>query len=372
MIDPAAQVPATVLARPRRYVTLDGMRGVAAMIVILWHAASSIGPYDLRPRYGSLAVDLFFALSGFVLAYSYDRRFAAGMTAVDFMRKRLLRLYPLFIVGLALGVGLRAFPAIREASNTGGAMSGQDVVVSTIFNALMLPALDEARNHFLFPADLAGWSLFFEVWVANLGMALFWRQLQGRMLAAAIFCAAAAMLVALAAFHTVDIGYDWRTFAGGFPRVALSFLVGVALARFHAKRPPKLRVPSWLLLVTVVAALFVPLQGPLGHVYEVACAFLLFPVLIYLGAEAVEHRPSVGAALGDASYAAYTIHVPLLSAAALVAPGLAATPSEWSALAFVAVVFFISLALARFVDEPFRATVQRASTGRRSSSAAGA
>jgi peptidoglycan/LPS O-acetylase OafA/YrhL len=83
-----------------KYEVLDGMRGVAAIAVVMFHAASFFGA--LRPPSAYLAVDFFFALSGFVLGYAYDRRLAGGMSAVNFMLRRLIRLYPLYIAGTCL------------------------------------------------------------------------------------------------------------------------------------------------------------------------------------------------------------------------------------------------------------------------------
>jgi peptidoglycan/LPS O-acetylase OafA/YrhL len=352
--------PSILTPSTRRYVTLDGMRGVAAMIVILFHAAGSIAPYGLRPRFGFLAVDLFFALSGFVLAYSYDRKFAAGMTPLSFMRLRFIRLYPLFALGLCVGLALRIIPAIQDATTTGGAMTGHEVAISAFFNAFMLPAPDGVKNHFLFPADLQAWSLFFEVWVANLAFALFWRILQGRRLAIFIAAMVFSILMCEIAFHTLDVGAQWKDVAGGFVRVALMFFIGVAIARVHASRPPRLRIPSWSVLIIVAITMFMPLSGVLEHLYELVCALIIFPALIYWGAAATERRPAIGSALGDASYAAYAIHIPLLGLIAYLAPSATAKPSELYGLAFVAVTFCLSLLLARFYDKPIRELAERA------------
>ncbi len=53
---------------------------------------------------GGLAVDLFFALSGFVLAHAYEQKFERGMTAFDFMKIRFIRLYPLYILALFISL----------------------------------------------------------------------------------------------------------------------------------------------------------------------------------------------------------------------------------------------------------------------------
>lgn len=349
--------PPTVIATPHRYVALDGIRGIAAFVVILFHTSTieRIAPHG--PRFGFLAVDLFFVLSGFVLAYSYDRQFARGMKPIEFMRRRFVRLYPLFVLGLIAGFVVRIVPAIRDA--TGGPMTGHEILMATLFNAFMLPAPHSAQNLLTFPTDLPAWSLFFEVWVANLVFALMWKQLQGRRLAAFIGVMALLCMVSEAVFRTWDVGYQWSTFAGGFARVSFSFAVGVAAARVHAARPPRLHMPSWVIWITVLSLMFMPLSRVPGEAYELLCVFVIIPALIYLGAEAVDRRPVVGLALGDASYAAYAIHVPLLILLCYLVPGATAHPSELYGVGFATAIFFLSLALAYFYDRPVRDALER-------------
>lgn len=61
---------------PSRFATLDGMRGIAALIVVMFHFD---GIFPISAKGGYLAVDLFFMLSGFVLAAVYVPRFQRGM-----------------------------------------------------------------------------------------------------------------------------------------------------------------------------------------------------------------------------------------------------------------------------------------------------
>jgi peptidoglycan/LPS O-acetylase OafA/YrhL len=99
---------------PKLY-TLDAMRWVAAVMVAALHFGLFAEIGTISPN---LAVDFFFALSGFVIAYAYDQKLAAGMTGVQFLRRRIIRLYPLFAVGLALGLLVvtigRSFPGFTD------------------------------------------------------------------------------------------------------------------------------------------------------------------------------------------------------------------------------------------------------------------
>ena len=89
------------------YDLLDGLRGVAALIVIWYHvfegfAFASAGNIETL-NHGYLAVDFFFILSGFVIGYAYDDRWGKNFTMKDFFKRRLIRLHPMVIMGAVLG-----------------------------------------------------------------------------------------------------------------------------------------------------------------------------------------------------------------------------------------------------------------------------
>jgi Acyltransferase family len=87
-----------VLSQREHYTALDGLRGFAAISVVLFHIGHWLDAPLLAANSG-LAVDFFFCLSGFVLALAYDRRFRAGLSNFQFIRIRLIRLMPLTILG---------------------------------------------------------------------------------------------------------------------------------------------------------------------------------------------------------------------------------------------------------------------------------
>ena len=165
----------------------------------------------------------------------------------------------------------------------------------------------------LFPLNGPFWSLFFEFWVANLIFALFWRQLRGWLLVLVIFGSAAALAFLGLYFGTLDFGWTWHQLPGGLVRVCYSFFTGVALSRLHARQARQPAVPSWACLLIFIAIMLLPLPGFVKAPYEVAIVLLGFPALIYFGAGAIERQPKIGKALGDASYAIYAIHRPLLT-----------------------------------------------------------
>ena len=176
----------------RRFLTLDALRGVGAIAVMGGHAGIILNAY--MPPFMYLAVDMFFVLSGFVLAHAYDGKFADGMSVPSFLRARIARLYPVYLIGLVLGLVSVAFANIH-------ALSPGRALLSFFFGIFALPSPPMGALGALFPLNGPFWSLFFEFWVANLIFALFWRQLQGRLLWAMILGSASVLAFSWAAFR---------------------------------------------------------------------------------------------------------------------------------------------------------------------------
>lgn len=151
-----------------RYATLDGLRGVAAVLVLCYHTHAFQGSAAIAPH-GYLAVDFFFMLSGFVIASAYQEKLRAGLPVVDFFRLRMIRLYPVALAGILLGaVKLVSQYAINPAHSE----PAQWIALAVFLNALVLPVVSE--THFsgaLFPTDGPVWSLFYELLV-NVGWSI--------------------------------------------------------------------------------------------------------------------------------------------------------------------------------------------------------
>ena len=94
------------------YNILDGLRGVAAIMVVWFHLfeAYATSHLDQRINHGYLAVDFFFVLSGFVIGYAYDDRWGR-MTYRDFFKRRLIRLHPMVVMGMLIGAAAFYFGA---------------------------------------------------------------------------------------------------------------------------------------------------------------------------------------------------------------------------------------------------------------------
>ena len=333
-----------------RYATLDAMRGVAALVVVAVHASAVLG--GVKPRLGYLAVDLFFVLSGFVLAKRYDAEFAGGMTAWRFFVLRAKRLYPLYAVGAVLG--LAALPLTHVVHGWGAARAAGAA-------ALMLPSLGtEHQNWRLFPMNSPAWSLFFELWVANLGWALFARRLRGPVLGALILVAALGLILCEGQLHTLDQGWSLTlpSFLGGLARVTFSFGMGLVLARWHDRHPTSSRIPGGAVIVGLLTLLLAPVSGGVAHALELLSVLVIFPAAVLLGASATETAPALGRWLGDASFAVYAVHVPLLAFAGAAVTRFGAQRSMALELLYVLAVAPLGWALAR-ADLHLRATPWR-------------
>lgn len=92
------------MAQSKEIRSLTGLRGLAALYVIVFHymgEGAAATPGGVFLQHGYLAVDLFFILSGFVMALNYKRMFASGWTwasHLTFLGRRIARIYPLYVV----------------------------------------------------------------------------------------------------------------------------------------------------------------------------------------------------------------------------------------------------------------------------------
>lgn len=294
----------------QRFVVLDGMRGLAALAVITDHVSSPLMDALIPGRY--LAVDFFFILSGFVLAHVYGERLGAGMSMRDFMRVRLIRLYPLYFAGIVLGGALALLYAIKGWGE--GTLA--HVAASFAFALPMLPAPPALSiwPDAPFPLDGPAWSLFFELFVNAVFVAVFLWLTPRRTLLIAV---AAGLLLIPSVFlltTRLDAGFAWSNFIGGFPHVTYAFFAGVFIYQMRARwRLPVL--PAWAAFAGLIAIFAVPAPayGFTRSLYDLAAAFILCPALVALSADSkISGRAlCISAFLGAMSYGVYILHVPI-------------------------------------------------------------
>jgi peptidoglycan/LPS O-acetylase OafA/YrhL len=302
-----------------RFLTLDALRGVAAIGVMLYHSMPA-SPIAIRGGY--LAVDLFFVLSGFVIALTYEERLRHGMTGREFLILRAIRLWPMLLVGAVLGIVLYRG------------------------HAGMIFLLPSPFSDTLYPSNPPLWSLLLEA-LAYLAFATFAYRAGNGALTLIAVCSGALMagLWVLGAGRLHDFGAFWSTLPAGLARVGFSFTVGMLVCRWR-KRDGLRREPDprawWLLAGLLAVMFFMPQSDGLGGLLAI---LLVFPALLWLATKWELPSAPLARWLGALSYPLYCIHMPILAATA--AAGWP-RPSTW------AMLLAVSLLLDRWWDRPVR------------------
>ena len=336
----------------KHLVSLDGLRGVAALAVVGKHF-QNLSHINLHLEQAAVAVDLFFVLSGFVLAQAYERRLIEGLSWRDYMSARLGRLYPAIFGALVIAVALRIW--------AGGAFFWE-----LGFQFFLLPVLFGPMLYGgdVFPLDGPQWSLFWELFVNGLHSAIF-RWLTPRRLVAIMAMAAVGLAVASFEWGWLDVGWTRRTFWCGLPRVIYGFFAGVLIFRLDQKGWKAPKVPYWLILLALTLCMirWFPSAG-LYWARDFLLVTVILPVIVAfaVNAEASGKWMAPFAWLGAISYPLYTLHVPLLRGfrwLLIASPSLepwAKSGGWWLVLA--AVIGFAAL-FERFYDAPIRAFLAR-------------
>ena len=322
-------------AKPR-YEILDGLRGVAAVIVVLFHlleAYSHGNSADQIINHGYLAVDFFFALSGFVIGYAYDDRWNK-MSTWDFFKRRIVRLQPMVIIGTIIGLCFYFFQ-MSPSFPLIGHVEGWKIFVAFIMGCLMIPcgkSLDirgwSEMNSFNGP----NWSLTWE-YLANILYGLFVRRFNK---------VALTILVLASAFCTFDLCLNLNVFGligenrisnmytviGGWSldseqiyigltRLFYPFFCGLLISRIGKFIHTNNGFLWSSLLLTII--LSIPCIGEAGNIlngwYNALAIVLIFPVIIMLGAgSTVKGKQSIKICnfLGEISYPIYIVHFPLI------------------------------------------------------------
>lgn len=358
------------------YELLDGLRGVAALLVVFYHIFEGFsfaggGTLITVINHGYLAVDFFFILSGFVIGYAYDDRWKKNLTLKGFFKRRLIRLHPMIVMGAVIG-------CLTFFIQGGVKWDGTQVATSAVMLALLLamffiPAYpgagyDVRGNGEMFSLNGPSWSLFFE-YIGNILYALFIHRLSNKALTVLVLLLGLGLswfaLSDVVGYGMIGVGWtlDGLNFWGGMLRMLFPFTLGMLISRNF--RPFKVRGAFWICSVILLVLFCVPYIG--GHspvclngVFEMVCIVVIFPLLVCLGAsgQTTDKRSTrICKFLGDISYPLYAIHYPLmyLFYAWLIENKLYTLGETWP---MAALVYFGSIVLAylclKLYDEPVR------------------
>lgn len=310
------------------YQHLDGLRGVAALMVMWYHIFEGFAtsPIDQNFNHGYLAVDFFFMLSGFVVSYAYDDRWKSSLTLKGFLKRRLIRLQPMVVMGVFLGAITFIIQGQKQWDGTPVTLSM--LFLAILLNLFLIPAIPGSRpevrgNGEMYPLNGPNWSLFFE-YIGNILYALFIRKMSTRWLATlACISGLGLMLFALcnlSGFGHLGVGWSLSdyNFPGGMLRLLFSFCAGLLISRIF--KPIAVRGAFWICSLLIILLLSIPYIGNenpqwTNGLYDSVCILIIFPLLLWIGAsgKATDNKTArVCKFLGDISYPVYVVHYPFM------------------------------------------------------------
>lgn len=341
----------TTLTSPH-FEVLDGLRGIAALCVFFYHSGNHTYAAN-----GFLAVDFFFMLSGFVVAYSYHDRLRDGrMSLGNFIKRRIARLYPMMFLGVLLGALVLV---AHNVASPNQAYSVSEMSAWAGSGLLLIPYLEE--NPFLnavFPVNVVLWSLFLEV-AANIIYAVGVRRVSVRVLLALIVGG----LVTVIWTGHIDGGGSVETFGTGFARVTAGFAAGILLCKLQRSGllPQVGSGPMLIALPLIVLTLLPRITNPLW----LPPIYAAFGVMII----AAIHSANIGRfmlwlcqMLGLISYPLYLLHRPITNLTVgfgkLLVP-LSNNTYPWFIAAAFVISILASIIVARVYEPPARNILAR-------------
>ncbi len=306
------------------YKILDGLRGVAAIIVVAFHVfeTHSTSHQDQIINHGYLSVDFFYVLSGFVIGYAYDDRWGK-MTLAGFFKRRLIRLHPMVIMGMIVGAIGFYFQACNYWPTISQTPAWKMLFVMLIgFTLIPVPLSMDIRGwHEMHPLNGPGWSLFFE-YIANILYAVFVRKFSNTALSILVILSGIALIHLAVTSTNGDIIGGWSVepeqLRIGISRLMYPFFAGLLLSRINRLSPIKY---SFLLSsMLVIIFLSIPRIGGTTHLwmnglYDSLCVILIFPLIVFIGANGEikgKYTSKLCKFLGDISYPIYITHYPII------------------------------------------------------------
>ncbi len=347
-------VDSALLKSKPHFEILDGLRGLAAVVVVIFHFMEiAIADYnDNFIAHGYLAVDFFFCLSGFVITYAYDSRLA-GMGLITFIKLRLIRLQPLVIIGSVLGLLTFLFDPFSHLYAVYGFTQTALIFITSVL-VIPYPVVSE-RFFNLFNLNAPAWSLFWE-YFANLVYATILFKATKKVLAPLVLLAAAG--ICYVGWHSGNLAGGWggSNFFDGLARISFSFLMGMLIFRSNWIIKNKLGLAGMSALLLI--AFLTPYNDHWNWLTEPVLVIFYLPLMVSLGAGAslAARHQKINKISGDISYPLYMTHYPFvwifLTYVSVEKPGIGRL--TW--VIPVSVILLIGLAwlVFKFLDYPIR------------------
>jgi len=281
-------------------VSIQYLRGCAALMVVLFHLALQlhrVGYQGYWPHFLDAGVDIFFVISGFIMWITT----AKGMTTLEFYRRRILRIVPLYwlLTSVVLAT-LIAYPSVVQ--------SGRFDMLHVLGSYLFFPVVHPVDGG-IAPLLIPGWTLNYEMFFyAIFGVSLILPTLPRLILVSTVLYGLAAIQILTGAtgltaiqFYTSDI--------------IIEFAFGIALGWLYstgAKFSGRFAWPCFLIGVVAVA-----IVG--GRMSYRGLSVGVPALLVVAGAVMIERLhglPNIRGLhlLGNASYSLYLSHTIVLSA----------------------------------------------------------
>jgi len=308
------------------FIILDGLRGIAAITVVLFHLFETFTNTNHLVQiinHGYLAVDFFFVLSGFVIGYAYDDRWNK-MSITEFFKRRLIRLHPMIIMGMLMGAVCFYFQASPELFPKLNAVPLWQMILTMLvgFTLLPLPPVFDIRGWAeMYPLNGPGWSLFLE-YVANILYALIVRKMSNKALAVLVFVAGCVLIHFAITNPQGDLIGGWSLEPSqlrvAFTRLIYPFFAGLLLSRIS--RPGHIKNAfGWCSLMILGILAFPRIGGSenlwMNGLYDALSVIFLFPLIVYIGASGEitgKYMSKICNFLSDISYPVYIIHYPFI------------------------------------------------------------
>lgn len=319
------------IAEKPHYLVLDALRGVAAIMVVMFHVMETHGNPALDPvpdrfnqwiNHGYLAVDFFFLLSGFVIGYAYDDRWGK-MSLTDFFKRRLIRLQPMLVMGMLVGACLFYFQYSSVAMPLIQGVPVWKLLLILLIGITLIPvppSMDIRGWQEMHPLDGPAWSLFFE-YVANILYAVVVRRFSNFLLALLVIVSGAFLVHYTVSGPTGDLIGGWSLeptqFKIGLTRLMFPFFGGLLLSRWVTIK--SLGNTFLLCSILLIIIFSMPRFGDESSLwknglYESIVVIFLFPLIVFIGAsgKVSGSTEKVCKFLGDISYPLYITHYPII------------------------------------------------------------